>query len=80
MITKFKIFESINKFKEGDYVYCINSDHTLDLEEDKKYKIVKILPGDDEKDSLILKGLLSSHFIETRFVSEEEYASYKYNL
>jgi hypothetical protein len=80
MITNFKIFESINKFKEGDYIYCINSDHTLDLDEDKKYQIVRILPGYDERDILILKGLLSSHFIETRFVSEEEYTENKYNL
>jgi hypothetical protein len=80
MIINFKIFESVNKFKEGDYVYCINADHSLDLEENKKYKILRILPGDDEKDILILKGLLSSHYIETRFISEVEYDANKYNL
>jgi len=79
MITRFKIFESINKFKEGDYVYCINADLSIDLEEDKKYKILRILSV-DEKDILILKGLLSSHYVETRFISEEEYDANKYNL
>jgi len=80
MITKFKIFESVNKFKEGDYIYCINTDHSLDLEEDIKYKILRILPGDDDKDILILNGLLSNHYVETRFISEVEYTANKYNL
>ena len=88
MITKFKIYEitdyinvsRLNNFKVGDFVYCINTDHSIDLEEDKKYKILQIIQGDDDKDILVLKELLNNHYVETRFITEAEYDAKKYNL
>ena len=81
MITKFKIFEKtdyidisrLNNFKVGDFVYCINADHSIALEEDKRYEILQIIQGDDDKDILVLRELLHSHFVETRFITEAEY-------
>ena len=87
MITKFKIYEitdyieisSLNNFKVGDFVYCINTHYTC-LEKDKKYKILQIIQGDDDKDILVLKELLNNHYVETRFITEAEYDAKKYNL
>lgn len=88
MITNFKIYEDTyyvdiskkNKFKVGDYIYCINTNYSIDLEEDKKYKILRIVQGDNDKDTLLLDGLLSNHYVENRFISEYEYDANKYNL
>ena len=75
--------DKIPKFKEGDYVICIDNEHSI-LTEGFRYLVKKIWKNKDNYYVCKINGKLIGEklgaFLCNRFISEDKYNIQKYNL